>query len=78
MDYIIVDCPHCFESIFIYKKDLNCKIFRHAIKKSNLEQIHAHSSKEICDDLFEKKLIYGCSKPFRITDENEAITCEYI
>ena len=52
----VVICPHCKESIII--EEINCAIFRHAILKINNEQINPHASKDICDSLIEKKLIY--------------------
>ena len=78
MDYILERCPHCKEQLFIYKKELNCRIFRHGFYKKNLKQINPHLKKEICDNLFKKKLIYGCGKPFRIDKNNKAIKCGYI
>lgn len=93
MDYIIIKCPHCNDEILIYLNEINCLIFRHGILKDTLKQIDAHASKEICDNLFENKLIYGCGKPFRLNKVNvegishvqipsdkkyEAIICEYI
>lgn len=60
---IQVKCPHCAGIIII--DEINCAIFRHGIMKSG-EQIPPHESKERCDELFEKKEIYGCGKPFRV------------
>ena len=80
-DGIIVICPHCKDSIWIFKKELNCHIFRHGVFKKNLEQINPHGSKTYCDNLYKNKLIYGCGKPFRIIVENDkydAIICDYI
>jgi RNA-binding protein YhbY len=75
----VVICPHCKESIII--EEINCAIFRHAVLKINNQQINPHSSKDICDDLIEKKLIYGCGKPFQLIKKDnklEAVICEYI
>ena len=75
----VVICPHCQESIII--EEINCAIFRHAVLKINNQQINPHSSKDICDDLIEKKLIYGCGKPFQLIKKDnklEAVICEYI
>ena len=47
----------------------------------NNEQINPHASKDICDALIEKKLIYGCGKPFQLIKNNnklEAVICNYI
>jgi len=81
MEYIIVMCPHCQDSILIYLKELNCHIFRHGILKKNLKQIDPHLNKKNCDDLFYNNLIYGCGKPFKIIKKNDTYTteiCEYI
>ena len=75
----VVICPHCKESIII--EEINCAIFRHAVLKINNQQINTHSSKDICDSLIEKKLIYGCGKPFQLIKKDnklEAVICEYI
>jgi hypothetical protein len=74
---MIVQCPHCKDYIEIEK--LNCGIFRHGIYISNGMQIPPHASKEICDELFAKGLIYGCGKPFKINANTfEIEICEYI
>ena len=75
----VVICPHCKESIII--EEINCAIFRHAVLKINNQQINPHSPKDICDVLIEKKLIYGCGKPFQLIKKDnklEAIICDYI
>ena len=75
----VVICPHCKESIII--EEINCAIFRHAVLKINNQQINPHSSKDICDSLIEKKLIYGCGKPFQLIKKDnklEAVICDYI
>ena len=71
MDYIILNCPHCKEPVVVYIKELNCHIFRHGIYKKTLKQIDPHMKKEKCDYLFNKKLIYGCGKPFRLVIEDD-------
>jgi hypothetical protein len=77
---IVVSCPHCNQSILIEK--LNCRIFRHGTLISNGEQMNPHESKENCDTLVERNLIYGCGKPFKIIDNEDgalvAVVCEYI
>jgi hypothetical protein len=91
-DYIVVSCPHCKLLNIIYKKEINCAIFRHGVLKNNGNQIGPHTSKEECEKLVENKLIYGCGKPFIIKnkiksddkktneDDNEywAEECDYI
>ena len=54
MEDIILNCPHCKHVVIVNRKDINCAIFRHAIRKDNGEQIDPHSSKDICDSLVRK------------------------
>ena len=80
-EIIIITCPHCEDYILIYKKEINCAIFRHAINKNTFMQINPHASKEECDYLITNNLVYGCAKPLKlIYDNNEyiGIKCEYI
>ena len=78
---IIIDCPHCNCPMEIVQ--LNCRIFRHGILRSNGMQIGPHSSKELCDYYVTNNKIYGCGKPFKIenginTNEFVAVICDYI
>ena len=77
---IIVDCPHCNNIVEII--EINCAIFRHGVYKNNNMQIGPHEPKEICDNLFNNGLIYGCGKPFRLIRNDDsiykAIICDYI
>jgi len=77
MDYIIVECPHCKDYVFIFKKELNCHIFRHGIMKKTLKQIDPHLDKKSCDELIKNNLIHGCGKPFKVVND-KAIICDYI
>ena len=70
----IITCPHCNEFILI--EELNCRIFRHGVFKNTNQQISPHASKEECDAYIVQDLIYGCGKPFKITDKVEK--CDYI
>jgi hypothetical protein len=81
MEPLVLECPHCQDLVFIEKKDINCAIFRHAIFKNSFEPIPPHSSKEHCDDLLDRKLVYGCAKPFQLVFENNTFTakiCDYL
>ena len=76
---IIVNCPNCNIPVLI--EQLNCRIFRHGILRSNGKQINPHSSKEMCDYYIANERIYGCGKPFRIENINSnlvAVICDYI
>ena len=80
-DYIVVKCPHCDSFIFIFKKELNCKIFRHGVYKDTLKQINPHMNKVDCDNLVKNSEILGCAKPFTIVFAHEkyhAEKCDYI
>ena len=80
-NYYTVICPFCQDIVLIYKNELNCRIFRHAVYKNNMQSIPPHSTKEECDRLFESGQVYGCTKPFRVEGEGDticAITCDYI
>jgi hypothetical protein len=76
---IIVTCPHCLFQVLIL--EINCHIFRHGVFISNGEQMDPHTCKPVCDELVEKKLIYGCGKPFRVDKSGDhyiASICDYI
>ena len=76
----IVICPNCHEFVII--EQLNCKIFRHGVYKQTGVQIDPHLCEEICRELKNKNLIYGCGKPFQIIiDVNldiQVVKCGYI
>jgi len=76
-NYIVVKCPHCNDDILIFLTELNCRIFRHGIYKSNFEQIDPHLDMEKCNELVSKDMIYGCGKPFEINEDNSVIICDY-
>ncbi len=80
---IVVSCPHCLTPVLIEK--LNCRIFRHGTLIHNGQQINSHETKEVCDYFVSNNMIYGCSKPFLIienekNDKHEyvAVKCDYI
>ncbi len=77
MDYLIVECPHCSEPILIFKKEINCKIFRHGVLKSTNQQIDPHLPKSECEFLVKNEKIYGCGGPFKIENECSVI-CDYL
>ena len=81
-EYFIFNCPHCVDGVIIvHQKETACCIFRHAIRKSNGQQINPHTPKEECDRLFDGGLIEGCGKPFRFvysTTGNYVEKCGYI
>jgi hypothetical protein len=62
----IFECPHCEGIIVVSENEVNCKIFRHCVMKSNWQQVNPHASKEECNMLSSMKLVYGCCQPFRL------------
>jgi len=75
-------CPHCKHSIIVYKNDLNCRIFRHAVFKDSCKQVDPHLSKDQCELLYSTDKVFGCAKPFQIIIDNKmqlfAQICDYI
>jgi len=75
------NCPHCQDPFIVNSKDINCGIFRHAVYKSNMKPINPHETQSKCEKLVRKELVYGCAKPFRITEKDGIYTvdiCDYI
>ena len=73
----VVKCPHC--GILVEIIELNCRIFRCGIYKYNYSQINPHLPKKECDELISNEAIYGCGKPFMITEGcSTPIPCDYI
>jgi hypothetical protein len=70
-------CPHCGISIEVDKKQINCKIFRCGLYKSDYRQIPPHAPKTQCDEYVKKDLIFGCGKPFTF-DGSIVNICDYI
>ena len=81
-DYVVKKCPHCNMLVILPKMHFNCMIYRHGVYKDTLEQMDPHLKKPICDKLARDGLIYGCGKPFKITQiayNNYVISkCGYI
>jgi hypothetical protein len=57
-------CPHCNTWVLI--EEINCAIFRHGVDKNTGFQIPPHLDKNTCVKLFEKGVIFGCGKPFKV------------
>jgi hypothetical protein len=79
-DIIVFDCPHCKQEIMVFIKEINCKIFRHAVFKNNFEQINPHLPFDDCNELVKKDLVFGCAKPFElflINNKYYVNKCEY-
>jgi len=63
-EFYIFECPHCQDMIQIFRHEINCHIFRHAVYKNTFMNIGPHESKLKCDELKKNDLVYGCAKPF--------------
>lgn len=71
-------CPHCGITIMIPVNDVNCRIFRCGEYKASGEPLPPHLKKAECDRLAADNLIWGCAKPFRLTEQNTVEICDYI
>lgn len=77
-DYYLFNCPHCDDMIQVQKNQVNCKIFRHAIYKSDYTQINPHSNLEECTRLKNSNLVFGCAKPFILDIPSMSVSiCDY-
>jgi hypothetical protein len=76
-NYYYFKCPGCQIDIVVEKNDLNCKVFRCGVYRTTGQPIAPHLSKDLCDALREKKLIYGCGRPFIFKHEYVEIS-DYI
>ena len=73
---MLFNCPYC--RIIIEITEYNCKIIRCGIYKRDFQQIPPHLNEEECNKLVDNNLIYGCSKPSRINDNDKLEICDYI
>lgn len=73
----VYNCPHCDAELIINDNDINCGIFRHGVIIQTLQQISSHETEERCKFYSDNNLIYGCGKPFRITNL-KIEKCDYI
>lgn len=71
------ECPWCGGTIQVEKEQINCKIFRHGVLKSNGQQINQHLPEDKCIELTTFNKIWGCGKPF-IFDGSVVVRCGYI
>lgn len=76
-DGYLAECPVCKVSIFVLPNELNCKIFRCGVFKSNGLPINPHLPKVQCLELVKRELIYGCGAAFTF-DGTTAKLCDYI
>ena len=79
IDCYFFECPHCDQLIQVFRSEINCSIFRHALTK-DYSQINPHLPKDLCDKLVLEGTIFGCAKPFRFFNGNPPYVedCDYI
>ena len=80
-DFLVFPCPHCLELTMVMKKEIYCRVFRHAIYKDGYGQVNPHLPQKLCEYLTRKGLVYGCSKPFMISKKDGKFIvseCDYI
>lgn len=70
-------CPYCEGQIIVEKKDIKCKIFRHAVYKKTGRSIKPHTNEKKCQELVVQNKVYGCAKPFKFDGKTVEI-CDYI
>jgi hypothetical protein len=80
---ILIQCPHCNSYVVIFQNEINCAIFRHAIRKDTYQQIDPHTSQDECERLLSENAVFGCAKPFKLVKNNNcdkytAEQCEFI
>lgn len=63
---IVFPCPHCNLQTSVFKRDINCGIFRHAVWKKNNLPIPPHAKKEAVDNWLKTSIIVGCGKQFKL------------
>ena len=77
MSYIL-PCPHCWGMVQLPKKQLNCRIYRHALYKTG-RQVSPHAKKERIEKLLREGKIIGCGMPFKFNDFTKNIEkCDWI
>lgn len=79
------NCPNCDGGIYVMEHEIACKIFRHGVYSQDFGQcksghpINPHETKEVIDKLVDEKLIRGCGKPIKMSDDYKQVsTCDYI
>ena len=71
------ECPRCKVQIEVKENDINCKIFRCGVFKSNFLPIYPHLSLIECEKLIEQDKIYGCGASLELVDKNIVVKCDY-
>jgi hypothetical protein len=64
-----LECPHCKQLFVVNTNEINCGIFRHAVYKNNMNPINPHETEANCNQLVRDELVFGCAKPFKISNK---------
>lgn len=64
--YFVFQCPHCGDTMFLYRKEVECGKIRHGTILTKNRQLHFNISDKKCAQLLRDKLVAGCTKPFRV------------
>jgi hypothetical protein len=78
---LIYPCPHCGLLCITDVAELACRIFRHGYNIAANTQIPPHASIRDCDKFAKTRGVYGCCRPYRITQKNAdyyVAACGYI
>jgi hypothetical protein len=75
-DVVVIDkdkfrymCPHCKLWTEVLQRELNCKIFRHAVYEKDLQPINPHASEEEVKAI--RSQIIGCGGPHRLFQSHD-------
>lgn len=56
-------CPHCNGTVLVKRRDVRCRIFRHATFKHNARPISPHAPQAMCEKYVRQGVVYGCARP---------------
>lgn len=76
---IVGKCPHCRLQVMVAPWEIKWGILRHAVYRTDFEQVPPEATKKECEDLYVKNLIYGCGQPLRYNQVAKRFdVCEHI
>ena len=65
---VYVQCPACKGLVEVV--EINCGIFRHAVRRDSGEAISPHTPRDECERLAREGEVWGCASPFRVIRDN--------
>jgi hypothetical protein len=66
---LIFDCPWCGGSVVVARREVNCRIFRHAVRRVDGVAVNPHMREEEMRGLLATQAVWGCGNPFRLVGE---------